>query len=97
MHADDDSADRLVSLVALHDGAEPLELRVVKLIARGVVEGDEINVVIDPVVVRAEGMVGRIVGKALLTEDGGVEPVGKLQQVGFASGWRNRARRWSGR
>src|ERR1022692_2308406 len=82
VHTDDDRADSLIGFVPLNDGAEPLKLGVIELIAGGVVEGDEINVAIDPVIVGAEDAIGGIVGEALLAEGGGVDPVGELQEVG---------------
>src|SRR5579864_2473633 len=65
VHSDHDSPDAGGCFVALDKGAKPGELAGIKLVQTGVVEHDEIDVPLDPMIVGAELAILRVVFQPL--------------------------------
>src|SRR6266581_2887788 len=83
VHADDDGLDGRVGHGVMQNLAEPGHLRRVELVPRGVVQIDEINAALNPVVIRLQHVVGAVVAQPLLLDHGGIEPIGELlEEIG---------------
>src|SRR6266852_6780586 len=83
VHADDDGFDGCVGHCVMQDLAEPGHLRRVKLVPRGVVQIDEINAALNPVVIGLQHVVGAVVAQPLLLDHRGIEPIGELlEEIG---------------
>ena len=84
VHSDDDGADLWRCFIAREHGVEPFHLIGIELIGGGVVERNEIDIALHPVIVGAQLVIPRIVFQALRAERGRLQPIGELQQPGFA-------------
>ena len=89
MHADDQRLNGGGLFGAVDYGMKPGELGGIELVGAGVIHGDEIDIAIDPVIVRPQFMILRIVLQALCAQRRCIEPVGKLYEVLFARGGRD--------
>src|SRR5207302_857050 len=71
--------------ITANDGKKPGFLCVIELIAAGVIERDEVDIVADPVVIGAEQMILGVVFEALRLDGGRFQPVRELGEVLFAA------------
>ena len=81
VHAGDDRRDGRIGQVAVHGALQPGDLLRVELVAAGVVESEEVDAVLDPVVVRSDAMILRVVLQPLALNRRGIDPIGELRDV----------------
>src|SRR5436305_12473425 len=81
MHADYNGFNFWIRCRPLQNTFKPRNLCRSKLIMRRVIQRDEINWSLDPVIIRFELVILRIIRQALLLQERRIEPVGELRDV----------------